>query len=96
MEESQDPYQYDLNQTVWTKDPQSGEGGAVGTMVQQGGEIPEIVEHDSDGNIVKKTKQQKRAAKKARREAYKQSKIQEARESKVTDPDAVKEEGWEG
>ena len=96
IEESQyeDPYYYELNQRVWTKDPQSGEGGAVGTMVQQGGEVPGVVEHDREGNVVKETKQsraEKKAAKRARKEAYKQQKIKLVRESKLVDADAVRE-----
>jgi hypothetical protein len=96
MEESQyeDPYYYELNQRVWTRDPQSGEGGAVGTMVAQGGEVPGVVQHDQKGNVVKETKQsreEKKAAKRARKEAYKQQKIQLVRESKLVDADAVKQ-----
>jgi hypothetical protein len=83
----QDPYEYDLQQKVWTRDPQSGEqGGAAGTMVAQGGEVPELTLHDREGNVIsepKKNKEERKAAKKARREAEKKERIRAAEQEKV-------------
>ena len=83
----QDPHDYDLQQKVLTRDPQSGEqGGAAGTMVAQGGDVPGLTLHDREGNVVsepKKNKEERKAAKKARKEQEKKEMIQAAEQKKV-------------
>ena len=90
-EEGQDPYEYDLQQRVWTKDPQRGEGGAVGSLVRQDGVVPEIVEHDEDGNVVL-SKAGRKKAKKLRREGRKRELAtanEKKRMGKAVEDDAI-------
>jgi hypothetical protein len=91
--EGKDPYEYELQQRVWTKDPQSGEGGAVGSLVRQDGSVPEIVEHDEDANVVL-SKAERKKAKKLRREERRMELAganEKHRTSKAVEEDAIDE-----
>ena len=89
----QDPREYDLQQTVLTRDPRNDEqGGSAGTMVAQGGEVPELTLHDREGNVIsepKKNKEERKAAKKARKEARKRDKIRATEREREKEPEEV-------
>ena len=88
----QEQEEYELQQRPMQGEVGEREGGAGATMVKQNGAPPDVVEHDEDGEVVKKKKSKspktaaekeaRKGAKREKKEKEKRKKIREAEKGK--------------
>ena len=76
----QDQEDYELSQRPLEGEVGEREGAPV---VKQNGALPEVVEHDEDGEVVEKTKKPKTAEEKAAKKAAKKARKEEERRKKA-------------